>query len=115
MVMSSWDRYAAQITNQDFQDTFLTNLLEKTSIAGEENMDVLKQELLPVLQERIMLHIYQRLDDEGRERLTTLFSTDDIEGARRFLVEHIPQYDDFLLTIYQQFEDEYVSLMSSDL
>jgi hypothetical protein len=94
-----------------FQDEFLSELCEKAWITDHDTRAVLKAELLPVLQERIMLQIYSRLTPQQNEQLTALFVQGTSDEIQYFIRSAIDQYDAFLAEIYMQFEDEYLTLM----
>jgi hypothetical protein len=94
-----------------FQDEFLTQMCKNAWIHDKDNIAMIKQEMLPVLQERIMLQIYGRLTPEQNEKLTALFVNGTSEAIVQYMHTAIPNYDAFLAEIYLQFEDEYLSLM----
>lgn len=76
-------------------------------------MDLLKEDLRPLLQERIMMHIYQELDEEQTKQVTAFLDEDKIDELDAYVRENIPTFDDFLMEIYAQFEDEYLENMES--
>jgi hypothetical protein len=49
-----------------FQDQFLDELVLKAGF-GEEDTDLIKDDLKPLLQERIMIHIYKAITEEQSE------------------------------------------------
>lgn len=93
---------------QNFQDQFLNELLIKAGFETTDDMKLLKADLLPLLQERINLHIYQELDKSQSDRLTQLLNDNKTLEAESYIRSVIPHYDSFLMEIYSQFEDEYL-------
>jgi len=98
-------------TSATFQDEFLGQLCEKAWITDYDTRETIKAELLPVLQERIMLQIYGRLTPQQNEQITALFVQGTSDEIHHFIRSAIPNYDAFLSEIYMQFEDEYLTLM----
>lgn len=97
---------------QDFQDQFLDELIQKAGFEIEDDTELLKADLRPLLQERISLHIYQELNEEQQQKFTQLLDTDKLQEAEEYIREIIPEYDDFLMEIYAQFEDEYLECIN---
>lgn len=93
---------------QDFQDQFLDELLQKAGFEMEDDTELLKADLRPLIQERINLHIYQELDEEQQKKLTQLLDANKLKEAEDYVRGIITDYDDFLMEIYAQFEDEYL-------
>lgn len=94
-----------------FQEQFLDELLVEAGFEKTDNLDLLKEDLRPLLQERIMMHIYQELNDEQVNNVTKLLDEDKIDEVDTYVRNIIEDFDDFLMEIYTQFEDEYLENM----
>lgn len=99
--------------DKSFQDQFLDEMLIEAWFEKDDALDLLKEDLKPILQERIMLHIYQELNEEQINNVSKLLKENDIETLDAFLRQNINDFDDFLMEIYAQFEDEYLENMKT--
>ncbi len=90
-----------------FQDQFLDSLLKKAWFQ-EDDFDLLKEDLRPVLQERIMLMIGMELNQQQEKKAYELLSFGDYTELTAYLEEQIPQFEELLMETYAQFEDEYL-------
>lgn len=99
--------------DKSFQDQFLDEMLIEAWFEKDDALDLLKEDLKPILQERIMLHIYQELNEEQANNVSKLLEENDIETLDAFLRQNINDFDDFLMEIYAQFEDEYLENMKT--
>lgn len=93
--------------SKSFQEDFLDNLV-KEAWFDPEDWDLIKEDLRPILQERIMLSIYRELDEEQADKIREYFEQDKYSELTEFLQWAIPNFDDFIFEIYAQFEDEYL-------
>ena len=94
-----------------FQEQFLDELLLEAWFEQEDALDLLKEDLRPLLQDRVMTHIYQELDEIQVKQVTTLLENDKIDELDSYIRKIIPDFDNFLMEIYAQFEDEYLENM----
>lgn len=99
---------------QDFQDQFLDELLIKARFEEDDDLDLIKEDLIPILQERINMHIYQAINEEQTQKITELLDENKIDEANTYIQSILPNYDEFLMEIYAQFEDEYLENMQND-
>ena len=90
-----------------FQEQFLDKLVKQAGFSPDEAV-LIKDDIRPILQERIMLFIYRELDDEGVNMVTTLLEQEKYDELTGYLNTVIPNFDDFMMEIYAQFEDEYL-------
>ncbi|MDR0608171.1 MAG: hypothetical protein LBG52_07740 [Candidatus Peribacteria bacterium] len=95
-------------------------LLDETlTLAGfnpkEDDFDLLKAELRPLLEERIILKIYQALPTEAdRAEFDALMTSDTEVGGDNvdtFFRSKIQHFDDFMGDIYAEFQKEYLDAM----
>ena len=90
-----------------FQEQFLNELVKQAGFSPDEAV-LIKDDIRPILQERIMLFIYRELDDESMNMVTTLLEQEKYDELTGYLNTVIPNFDDFMMEIYAQFEDEYL-------
>ncbi|HRX63861.1 MAG TPA: hypothetical protein P5060_02020 [Candidatus Absconditabacterales bacterium] len=96
--------------NKPFQDQFLDELIMKAGF-GEEDVETVKEDLKPILQERIMIHIYKTINDEQSKVVGDFLEKSKFDDLNKYLADTIPNFEDFLMEIYSQFEDEYLENM----
>jgi len=99
--------------NKSFQDQFLDELLLEAGFTAEDNFDLLKEDLRPVLQERITMSIYNELNQEQRDIVTELMDSNKIDELNQYLEEIIADYQEKIMEIYADFEEEYLENMES--
>jgi hypothetical protein len=73
----------------------------------------LKQDLRPLVQERITSSVYSRLTPQQQEKVTDLLENNKIQELKHYLEEKIPNYYEKIMEIYADFEDEYLENMES--
>ncbi|MCF7834828.1 hypothetical protein K9M48_02110 [Candidatus Gracilibacteria bacterium] len=103
------------MTNQiqkNFQEEFLDELLDSAGFSDDDNLELLKEDLRPLLQQRIMGSIYKELNQEQRDDVTDLLDNNKINELDEYLRNTISAYDEFLMEIYSNFEDEYLENMA---
>ncbi|MDR0369307.1 MAG: DUF5663 domain-containing protein [Candidatus Peribacteria bacterium] len=92
---------------------------ETLTLAGfdskEDDFELLKEDLRPLLEERIILKIYQALPtDEDRSAFDEMMTSDEdvaSEVIDEFFTSRIPHFDDFMGEVYLEFQDEYLEVM----
>ncbi len=99
--------------DKKFQDQFLDEMLLEAWFEEDDDLDLLKEDLRPLLQERIMMHIHQELDENQVEQVTKLLEENKLDELDTYIRDIIPNYDEFLMEIYAQFEDEYLENMAT--
>lgn len=97
-----------------FQEQFLDELIQEAWFEEDDDFELLKEDLRPLLQERIMMHIYQELNEEEITQVTKFLEDDKMNEFDIYVKNIIPNFDDFLMEIYAQFEDEYLENMKSE-
>lgn len=97
---------------KDFQEQFLDELLIKVGFE-DTDLDLLKEDLRPILQERIMLNIYRETNETQQAMISNFLENWEYDKMTNHLQSIIPNFDDFLMEIYAQFEDEYLENMKN--
>lgn len=99
--------------SNNFQEKFLDELVKQAGFEAEDS-DLIKDDLRPILQERIMLSIYRELTDEQIDKVWEYMEHEQYDELTKFLKWIIPNFDDFINEVYAQFEDEYLEGFQED-
>ncbi|MDR2415055.1 MAG: DUF3352 domain-containing protein [Candidatus Peribacteria bacterium] len=103
------------ITNDE---QFLDELLTLAGFnAEQDDFELLKEDLRPLLSERIMLKIYAALpSDADRQTFDEMMTKDEevsTEKLYEFLTSRIPNFNDFMTDMYLEFQKEYLEAMKA--
>lgn len=94
------------------EEDFLNNLLLKAGFTPEEDdFDLLKSELEPVLMDRIMVSVFEALSEKQRQEVMKLFDNGKEAEALEKIETMIPDYDNFLADVFESFQEEYLANM----
>jgi len=99
--------------SNNFQEKFLDELVKQAGFEAEDS-DLIKDDLRPILQERIMLSIYRELTDEQIDKVWEYMEHEQYDELTKILKWIIPNFDDFINEVYAQFEDEYLEGFQED-
>lgn len=103
--------YAPQ-NDELYEEDFLNDLLMKAGfIPEEDDFDQLKAELEPLLMDTIMTKVFEALSNEQRDEVMKLFDAGKEAEALEKIETMIPDYDNFLADVFQQFWDDYLKNM----
>lgn len=100
-------KVANKKVSKSFIEQFLDELVKQAGFSPDE-WTLIKEDLRPILQERIMLHIYKELDEKQIDEVWQFFQQEKYDELTEYLKSIIPDFDEFLMEIYAQFEDEYL-------
>lgn len=94
---------------EQFDEDFITNLLVEAGFSPEEdNFQELREDLEPLLMDKILEKVFEALSVKQREEIMNLFDNGKEAEALAKIEKMIPDYDNFLADIFQEFEDEYL-------
>lgn len=97
------------------EEDFLNNLLVKAGFDPEEDdFEALKSELEPVLMDRIMMRVFEALSEAQRKEVMKLFDAGKEAQALEKIENLIPDYDNFLAEVFEEFQEEYLRNMEID-
>lgn len=96
---------------QNFQEQFLDELLLEAWFTADDNLDLLKEDLRPILQERVAMSIYKELNQEQQDTVTSLLDENKTVELNEYLESTIADYHEKLMEIYAEFEEEYLENM----
>ena len=102
--------------NQHLAEThegdFLNDLLIQAGFNPEEdNFEELKEELEPILIDRIMVRVFEKLTEPQRKEVMKLFDAEKEAEALEKIEKLIPNYDEFLAGVFEEFQEEYLANM----
>ncbi len=101
-----------QHLEESYEEDFLNNLLFEAGFDPEEDdFDQLKAELEPVLMDRIMVRVFEALSEAQRQEVMKLFDAGKEAEALEKIEKLIPDYDNFLAGVFEEFHDEYLNNM----
>jgi len=75
-------------------------------------LELLKQDLRPLLQERIAMLVYKQLNQEQQDVVTQFLNEKKINELNQYLENNISNYQEQLMEVYADFEDEYLENVS---
>ena len=94
---------------EQFDEDFITNLLVEAGFSQEEdNFQELREDLEPLLMDKILEKVFEALSVKQREEIMSLFDNGKEAEALAKIEKMIPDYDNFLADIFQEFEEEYL-------
>ncbi len=94
-------------------EQFIIQLLEKIWVTDNDEVTIMKADLLPILHERILLFVYKTLTPDQNDKLWILLDEWKVDEAEAFTYQCIEEYDTQIAHIYLQFEDEYINLTNN--
>ena len=94
------------------EEDFLNDLLMQAGFNPEEdNFEELKDELEPILIDRIMMRVFEKLTEPQRKEVMKLFDAEKEAEALEKIEKLIPNYDEFLAGVFEEFQEEYLANM----
>ena len=108
MKMKNNNQHLAETHEEDF----LNDLLMQAGFNPEEdNFEELKDELEPILIDRIMVRVFEKLTEPQRKEVMKLFDAEKEAEALEKIEKLIPNYDEFLAGVFEEFQEEYLANM----
>lgn len=101
-----------QHLSEAHEEDFLNDLLMQAGFNPEEdNFEELKDELEPILIDRIMVRVFEKLTEPQRKEVMKLFDAEKEAEALEKIEKLIPNYDEFLAGVFEEFQEEYLANM----
>lgn len=102
-------------TEDLFYEDFLNDTLLQMWFDPElADFDLLKSEMEPVLMDTIMTAVLAALSPEQREKVDELFAAEKEYEALEYIEEVIPDYDDFLGDVFEEFQKNQILAMNKN-
>ena len=94
---------------EQFEEDFIQNLLLEAWFDPKvDDFEELRDDLEPLLMDKIMWRVFDELSIEQRKEIMKLFDNKKEAEALSKIEKMIPDYDNFLADIFQEFEEEYL-------
>ena len=91
------------------EEDFIYNLLLEAGYSPDkDDFDALKEEIEPLLMDKIFSRVFEELSNEQRKEIMKLFDSKKEAEALRKIEKMIPDYDNFLEEVFQEFAEEYL-------
>ena len=91
------------------EEDFIYNLLLEAGYSPDkDDFDALKEEIEPLLMDKIFSRVFEELSNEQRKEIMKLFDAKKEAEALRKIEKMIPDYDNFLEEVFQEFAEEYL-------
>lgn len=97
------------VDKEKFNEDFIENLLvEAWFDPNEDDFGELREDIEPILMDKILEKVFEALSYEQREEIMKLFDNKKEAEALARIEKMIPDYDNFLADVFQEFEEEYL-------
>lgn len=94
---------------QSYEEDFIYNLLiEAWYSPDKDDFESLKEEIEPLLMDKIISRVFEELSNDQRKEIMKLFDAKKEAEALEKIEKMIPDYDNFLEEVFQEFAEEYL-------
>jgi len=94
---------------QSYEEDFIYNLLiEAWYSPDKDDFESLKEEMEPLLMDKIISRVFEELSNDQRKEIMKLFDAKKEAEALEKIEKMIPDYDNFLEEVFQEFAEEYL-------
>lgn len=91
------------------EEDFINDILLEAGFNPEkDNFDELRKDIEELLMDRIMERVFDELSQEQKGKVISLFEKGEEDKALMEIETMIPDYDNFLADIFQEFRDDYL-------
>lgn len=98
----------------EHMDTFLYWLLDEAGFTEDDNLQMLHDDLEAALLDRINAKIMEKIPAENHEEAGELLHDEDTAKRESFVHRYIPDYDDYLEQVCDEFAEEYLESMDDE-
>ena len=95
-------------------DSFLYWLLTQAGFTEADNLQMLHDDLEAVLLDRLNAKIMSKIPEDKWDEAGDLLHSDDSQKWEDFVHSYIPDYDDFLASVCEEFAQEYLDSMDDE-
>jgi Mg/Co/Ni transporter MgtE len=74
----------------------------------KQEIEALKEEIEPLLMDKIFSRVFEELSNDQRKEIMRLFDAKKEAEALSKIEQMIPDYDNFLEEVFQEFAEEYL-------
>ena len=94
---------------ENYEDDFIYNLLIEAGYSPDkDDFESLKEEIEPLLMDKIISRVFEELSNEQRREIMKLFDAKKEGEALKKIEKMIPDYDNFLEEVFEEFAQEYL-------
>jgi Mg/Co/Ni transporter MgtE len=94
---------------ENYEDDFIYNLLIEAGYSPDkDDFDSLKEEVEPLLMDKIISRVFEELSNDQRREIMKLFDAKKEAEALSKVEKMIPDYDNFLEEVFEEFAQEYL-------
>lgn len=94
---------------ENYEDDFIYNLLIEAGYSPDkDDFDSLKEEIEPILMDKIISRVFEELSNDQRREIMKLFDAKKEAEALSKFEKMIPDYDNFLEEVFEEFAQEYL-------
>ena len=94
---------------QSYEEDFIYNLLIEAGYSPDkDDFESLKEEMEPLLMDKIISRVFEELSNDQRKEIMKLFDAKKEAEALEKIEKMIPDYDNFLEEVFQEFAEEYL-------
>ena len=95
--------------HEKYEEDFIYNLLIEAWYSQEsDDFESLKEEIEPLLMDKIISRVFEELSNDQRKEIMKLFDAKKEAEALEKIEKMIPDYDNFLEEVFQEFAEEYL-------
>ena len=92
---------------QSYEEDFIYNLLIEAGYSPDkDDFESLKEEMEPLLMDKIISRVFEELSNDQRKEIMKLFDAKKEAEALEKIEKMIPDYDNFLEEVFQEFAEE---------
>lgn len=96
-------------------DKYIYSLLEKAGFGPEDNLDLLAEEIRPVLIDTILTNAVSEMSPEDQQFSQNLFDSEaSADEIFQFIQDTVEDFDEILFETLDQFEKDYLEILSQD-
>ena len=94
---------------EKYENDFIFNLLiQAWYIPEKDDFESLKEEIEPLLMDKIISRVFEELSNEQRREIMKLFDAKKEGEALKKIEKMVPDYDNFLEEVFEEFAQEYL-------
>jgi hypothetical protein len=98
----------------EHMDALIYGLLEQAWFTEEDNLQVLHDDLEAALLDRLNAKIMAEIPADKHEKAGELLHDENTDAWETFVQMYIPEYDEFLADLFDEFAEEYLASMDDE-
>lgn len=98
----------------EHMDALIYWLIEEAGFTEDDNLQMLHDDLEAALLDRLNAKIMEKIPEDKHELAGELLHNEDPTAWEDFVHTYIPEYDEFLESIFDEFAEEYLESMEDE-